>query len=251
MFKNMSEVNHTHTVVTLTARDFSVMRLIGTDGLASFKTLHAKFWPLAKARYCRDRLRKLEKAGWLESHYVVDTHKESSILVFTLTPSGAKAHFNQVERQAMMIGLPAYAEIHQQLMAQQARFILEERLKRKEGEKGGEEEGGGLHLIEWNNERQLRSEARLRLRPGSRSWGRLSGVADARARIINPKTGEVFEQLIEVDGHYFGKMLRQKIARIAADGKKTLWVTTSDRRVKILKEVSQAAAENIELLIVD
>jgi|APThiThiocy_ev2_2_1041544.scaffolds.fasta_scaffold47747_2 DNA-binding PadR family transcriptional regulator len=223
----------------VTERDLAIMRLLGTDGVSNLETIHEKFWPQEKPRTCRERLAQLEKAGWLESHFV-DTRGKKNQLVFTLTAQGAKQHFNQVERKFMITKLPAYNEVHQQLMAQRSRFILEEQLK-----------GRGLELIGWNNERKLRSEARLQQHPGSRAWGALGGVADAQAVIVNPATGETNLLNIEVDGAYYGKVLREKIARIASAGNSTIWVTTPDRATRISNEVGLAGAGDlIEIMVI-
>lgn len=215
------------------------MRLLGTDGVSNLKTIQERFWPEAKVRTCRERLSQLEKAGWLESHFV-DTRGKKNELVFTLTAKGAKQHFSQVERKFMITKLPAYNEVHQQLMAQQARFFLEDRLKRV-----------GLELAGWLNERQLHSQARRQQRPGTRAWGPLGGIADAQAVIVDPATGETSTLNIEVDGAYYGKILRNKIATITSAGKSTLWVTTPDREKRITGEIQQAGADNlIELMII-
>ncbi len=216
-----------------TERDLEIMRLLGTDGVASLKTLQDRFWPQATVRTCRERLLQLEKAGWIHSQFV-DTKKRSGQLIFTLTPKGAKEHFNQLERKFMIMKLPADNEIHQQLMAQYTRFALEEQLKER-----------GLALAGWNNERKLRSQARLQQHPGTRAWGGLSGVADAQAVVYNSSNGENFEQNIEIDGQYYGKMLRNKIAGIVSCGKSTLWVTTPDRANRITGEIARAGAENV------
>lgn len=216
-----------------------IMRLLGTDGISNLKTIHEKFWPQAKAQTCRDRLLQLEKAGWLKSHFV-DTRAKKNELVFTLTPQGAKLHFSQIQRKFMITKLPAFNEVHQQLMAQQARFILEGRLREQ-----------GLELAGWLNERQLRSQARLQQRPGTRAWGALGGVGDAQAVIVDPATGETTNQNIEVDGAYYGKVLRNKISGIVSAGKSTIWVTTPDRSSRIESEISLAGADAlIEIMVI-
>lgn len=216
------------------------MRLLGTDGVASFKVIHEKFWPGAMERTCRERLTQLEKAGWIESHFV-DSRNLKDVLVFTLTGTGAREHFNLFERKFMIKGLPSAGEIYQQLMAQQARFRLQKRLKER-----------GLELAGWLNERQLRSQARLQRKPGTRAWGSLGGIADAQAVILNPATGEIVNHNIEVDGAYYGKMLRNKIAGIARGGIYTIWVTTPNRASRISDEINRSKADSlIEVLIIE
>jgi hypothetical protein len=226
----------------VTERDLAIMQLLGKDGVSNLKTIHERFWPQAKVQTCRDRLLQLEKAGWIESQFV-DTRGHKNELVFTLTLQGAKRHFTQPERKFFITRLPAFNEIHQQLMAQQARFRLEKRLKEM-----------GMELAEWLNERQLHSQARLRSKPGTRVWGKLSGIADAQAVILNPATGEIGNLNIEVDGAYYGKALRNKIGGIVRAGIPTLWVTTPNRAERITREIGQAgvgAESLIEMMVIE
>lgn len=223
----------------VTARDLEIMRLVGTDGVARLKVIHERFWPGASERTCRERLTQLEKAGWLESHFV-DTRHFQNELVFSLTARGAKIHFNQAERKFLIMKLPAYNEISQQFMVQEARFRLQKRLQED-----------GLKLAGWLNERQLRSQARLQRAPGTRAWGSLGGIADAQAVIVNPATGEVSRQNIEADGDYFGKKLREKIEAIGRAGISTLWVTTPTRVKHISLEINRAGARGvIEIMVI-
>lgn len=209
------------------------MRLLGTDGVSSFKVLHERFWSGAKERTCRERLAQLEKAGLIESHYI-DTREQKNLLVFTLTRKGARDNFNPVERHFMITKLPGFTEIHQQLMAQQARFRLVEQM-----------EAQGLKLARWLNERELHSQARLKQKPGSKAWGRIGGIADAQATILNPATGEIESRNIEVDGAYYGKMLREKLAGIARAGISTTWVTTPGRAARINREINETGTANL------
>lgn len=223
----------------VTQRDLEIMRLLGTDGISSFKVIHERFWPGAKERTCRERLIQLEKAGLIESHYI-DPRGEKNVLVFNLTHKGARDNFSPVERRFMITKLPAFNEVHQQLLAQQARFRLVERL-----------EAQGLKLAGWLNERELHSQARLKLRPGSKAWGRIAGIADAQAEIVDPSTGETRTLNIEVDGSYYGKVLHDKIAGIARAGINTTWVTTRGRATRINREIGQAGAAGlIEVMVI-
>lgn len=232
------------------------MRWIGTNGIASFKQLYIVFWPQAKERTCQERLLQLEKAGWIERHYV-DTDRKRGEQVYTLTSKGAKEHFEEATRRRMMIGLPAPGELKQQLMAQDTRIVLERSLA---------EQGG--RLVGWQNERELRSEAALaRRKPLSRAWGGLPDLNDARAFFTTPSntenittttgnhnsgTGQVQSLDIEIDGQYYGQMLKKKIVSLARGNRPTLWVTTPDRVRQIQRELTEAGEPtNIHLLIIN
>lgn len=244
-----------------TERDFELMKWIGTNGVASFKQLLTVFWPEAKERTCQERLLQLEKAGWIERHYV-DTSRKRGEQVYSLTKRGAQEHFESAERRLLMIGLPARSELKQQLTAQDTRIVLEQKLALQ-----------GRQLISWVNERQLRSEAALLKRtPGSKAWGGLADVPDGRIFVCNSaaiargnednrnSTGKAdttsennaVQQIeIEIDGQYYGQMLKGKIATLVKSNRPTLWVTTLDRAVRIENEIKQAGASNIQILVVD
>lgn len=264
---------------TVTERDLRLMRWIGTNGIASFKQLHNVFWTTAKERTCQERLIQLEKAGWIERHYVHTSRKRGE-QVYTLTRQGANQHFEAATRRRLMVGLPARAELKQQLTAQDTRIALERTLAAK-----------GKRVVDWMNERELRSEAAYSKRKaGSRTWGSLAEVADARIFIsgitgsavtnegLKPPHGETRGRTgnspnnsnsllpvnsqdsadeaiqsvdIEIDGQYYGQMLRNKISTLARRNQPTIWVTKTGRVGRIESEIRQAGATNIGVMVVD
>ncbi len=241
----------------VTARDRLLMKWIGTNGVASFKQLHTVFWPGARERACQERLVQLEKAGLLERHYVYTSRKRGE-QVYTLTRQAAIQHFEAVTRKRLMIGLPAKAELKQQLTAQDTRITLERLLAPQ-----------GKHVVDWLNERELRRvAANLKRKADSRvqPWARegLTEVADARVFISLTSIGAAtntgkqdnqYENIqsmdIEIDGPYYGQMLKNKISAIARRNQPTLWVTTSDRARQAKSEIKQSDASNIRVIAVD
>jgi len=294
----------------VTERDRLLMQWIGTNGLASLKQLQIVFWPEATERTCRERLFLLEKSGLIERHYV-QTSRKWGEQVFTLTEQAAVKYFDSTMRKRLMIGLPTHAKVKQQLTAQETRIVLERLLR-----------PFGKRIVCWQNERELHSEAAmLKRNPGSRAFGGLADVADARAFIgISPivppqqtailpekenereattrlapgpglpannshaatfnnggpdhtkPTPEKFENAlfrflaapgpklvgvqridIEIDGQYWGQMLKNKITKLGRTSQPTLWVTNSVRAERIQNEIdrSESGAANVWILVVD
>ncbi len=218
-------------------RVHSILEFIGTDGIASLENLHHKFWPEGRAQSCRRYLRQLEKAGWLKS-YIIQVCKPGQ-LVFTLTAKGASSHFNQAARKNLMIGLPANQEIKQQLFAQQARLLLEAQLACE-----------GKRIVGWQNERQLRRETIQKMKSGQSNHNALNEIADARMT-VSDETGRTFSQEIEIDGEYYGQMLKNKLETYGREGLPLLWVTTQNRAARIRKEIALANITNISLLVLE
>ncbi|OJV93791.1 MAG: hypothetical protein BGO39_15595 [Chloroflexi bacterium 54-19] len=214
-----------------------ILEFVGTDGLASLENLYDKFWPGLGVQSCRRFLSQLERAGWLERHFI---HvRKPGQLVFTLTVRGAKDHFGQAARKNLMIGLPANGEIKQQLLAQQARLQLEKQFAAE-----------GKRIIEWQNERQLRRETVRNIKSGISTLSTLNDIADARMT-VQTQEGCVYRQEIEIDGEYYGQMLKNKIETYRQKGTPILWVTTSNRANRIKSEIARAFATNISLFVPD
>lgn len=218
-------------------RTKEILEFIGTDGIASLDNLHHKFWPLQSLETCRKYLSQLEKIGWLKS-YFIHVCKPGQ-LVFTLTAKGAREHFSQAIRKDLMIGLPANLELKQQLLAQDARLQLEKRLAAE-----------GKRIIEWQNERQLRRETVRNIKSGRSTLNALNDIADARMTVLSVD-GRTYRQEIEIDGEYYGQMLKNKIETYRRKGSLMLWATTSNRANRIREEIARAGATNISLLVLD
>ncbi|HEX2911479.1 MAG TPA: hypothetical protein VH186_11780 [Chloroflexia bacterium] len=233
----------------LTGRDLEVLRLAGMDGLATLEALHHKFWAGASERTCRDRLRKLEKAGWLSSRYI-DTPERRGVLVFTLTPLAVREFAILTGHEPLYREMPDRREIHQQLLAQEARLQLEKTLRAR-----------GLTLVEWAGERQLRSEfyrnqsTHLGLRTGYRAATAsptsrdFLELVDARAIITNTATGKSWAVLVEIDGDYWGQRLRQKLTALAQAAQPVVWITPPRRAGRVRAEITKVRAHNIELIV--
>jgi len=261
----------------LIERDLLLFKFIGTNGIASVHQLHRLFNQLARAKVinatatvkfttCRARLAQLEAAGFLQ-RYRIDTRVRGE-LTFVITPKAA-AEFTSQERKRFIVGLPAPHELYQQLIAADTRLMLEEQYAAE-----------GFTLLNWKHERELRREQKLKqlqthttqfINPlkssaengqgnSSMSWkplGRKSQsqleIADAETTFINRETGEVRKLLIEVDGQYYGRMLRSKLTSFADTKKSLLWVTDSTRRAEHVRMELLARPEpitNIQVLVV-
>lgn len=214
----------------------AILEFIGTDGIASLVNLSQKFWPESSIPSCRRFLKHLEKGGWVEHHFI-QVCKQGQ-LVFTLTAKGARENFSQAARKNLMIGLPANSEIKQQMLAQKARMQLEEQLAVE-----------GKRIIEWQNERQLRRETIRNIKSGISNLLDLNDNADARMTVMS-KDGQTYRLEIEIDGEYYGQMLRTKLETYGKKDKLLLWVTTPNRASRIYKEIALAKITNISLLIV-
>lgn len=222
-----------------TQRDDDLLRWVGRGGIASIAQLHQQFWPQAKEQTCRDRLLQLEKASWLKSEYT-DTRKHGTPeLVFYLTRQGANL-FTAGERERMIIGKPASHELKQQLMMQDTRIMLERRLAED-----------GARILDFRNERELRSQFYKKANRQRRSSisqllsGRSDDMADCQALIERSDGSQVMVD-IEIDGQYYGQMLKDKVAALARNSNPVLYVAEIGRVRTVGAAI--AAYPNIELM---
>jgi DNA-binding PadR family transcriptional regulator len=220
----------------LTERDLLVLKFVGKGGIASLSQLNAKFWPGAKERTCYERLHKLKKSGFLKTEVTTVRNKKGE-LIFLITPNGSNLFSQSIKDQ--FFNNITTSEVKQQLLAQEAIIKLE-----KEWAEQGKE------LVNWKHERELRSEMKQKqgkFKKVTTNQPQVE-VADAQATIRDNTTGEIYEVEIEVDGAYYGKMLKGKIDRFAASNKPAIWVTTPDRAEMIANRIS--SHPNIQLLVV-
>ena len=233
----------------LTERDKAILEFIGSGGLASPTQLKRKFWPLSKTEAtCRQRLYLLERALYLKANFSPLPGRSRGEVIFNLTKQGALVFLGERERHYFYTKLPGKRDCEQQLISQATRLYLEEKLPEV-----------GKRLIGWKNERQLRGEAiqKMQQKLGQRGlvrFGKLGGIPDGEAVILEETTGEVITMVIEIDGQYYGRQLKEKVKEIASFGRPGLWVTTSQLRAARVEQAlaSFTGAKNtVEVLVVE
>jgi hypothetical protein len=220
----------------LTKRDLAILEWIGRSGIAGEQQIMRRFWPDSRAETARDRLRQLVKAGLLTAH-VCDVRRPGED-VYSLTGQGRR-HFDPCERSRLQVGLPTVGEIRQQMIAQDAYLYLEEQAR-----------AHGEHLADWRAERELRADFRRTQAAAAREGQVIPDweIADAQA-VIAGADGARQTLDVEIDGQYYGRMLRQKVERCGAGGRPTLWVCASQRRAAAVQRIA-APYGNIRVVVV-
>jgi DNA-binding PadR family transcriptional regulator len=192
------------------------MRWIGHAGIAAETQIHRGFWAGRHIVTAQDRLAQLVKAGYLE-RTTCDARGQEEV-VYALTRLGRR-QFAAAEREQLQVGLPTLKARKQQLLAQEAYLRLE-----------AEARAAGATLHEWRSERELRAafcraqQAAIRRQHPLPTWE----IADGQVVIVEAD-GLIREMEVEIDGQYYGQMLRNKAARFGAGGRPTLWVCTASR----------------------
>lgn len=232
-----------------TGRDRAILEFIGSGGLASLSQLKRKFWPQSiNEATCRQRLYRLERALYLKANFNSIPGLKHGEVTFNLTERGALAFFTERERLYFYTALPGKRDCEQQLIAQATRLYLEEHLPQP-----------GKQLTGWKNERELRGQAvqKMQQKLGGRGlvkFGKLGGIADGEALILEQATGEITSLVIEIDGQYYGRQFQQKVIELASFGKPGLWVTTSqcraDRVTQAFNELA-GAKNSVEVLTLE
>jgi hypothetical protein len=204
----------------LTTRDLDILRWIGQGGVASLDQVARRFWEGKQPETALTRLRQLVKGGYLEAH-VCDALRPGE-LVFTLTQRG-RLEFDPSWRERLQIGLPSAGEIRQQLLAQDAYLALEAWAREQ-----------GAELVSWSSEREMRASFHRTRRSSIRRSRQVTAhdIADAQAVVLTAD-GERLLLDIEIDGAYYGKMLKDKAARLGKSGRTVIWVCTQEREASI------------------
>ncbi|MDQ2810232.1 MAG: replication-relaxation family protein [Chloroflexota bacterium] len=207
-------------------RDLDIMCVIGRSGIASFEQLYHREWAGKSRQTCADRLLVLKRAGWLTMHYT-DARGGRRERVYALTRAG-QALLPATERERVRVGLAPSREHMQQLLAQDYRLVLEQRLAAQ-----------GHRLVDWLDERELKSAEKRRQNRAHRQGHNVPAqeCADARA-VIQHADGQQQQLEIEIDGHYYGKMLKNKMSDLAALQRPVVYVCLPGR----LNAVRAAAA---------
>jgi len=210
-----------YAVKTVTARDAAILAWTGRNGLATVDQLLRQFWPGAKRSTGGDRLRQLVKAGLLTAHSC--DARRAGEQVYCLTVKG-RLHFSITQREHLHTGLPAAHELKQQILAGDTYLYLAAELT-----------ATGSRILDWQSERTLRSEFRLAQQAAERQAGPAPTweIADAQVVTVTPD-GTIQTTDVEIDGQYYGVMLRNKVQRFGEAGRPTLWVCDSpDRAARV------------------
>ena len=206
-----------YAVKIVTARDAAILAWVGRNGLATVDQLLRQFWPGAKRSTGGDRLRQLVKARLLTVHHCDARRADEQVYCLT---DGGRLHFPAAQRAHLHTGLPATHELKQQLLAGDAYVALADELT-----------AAGVRILDWQSERTLRSEFRLAQQAAERhdapppTWQ----IADAQVVTADPD-GTILTTDVEIDGQYYGAMLRNKVQRFGEGGRPTLWVCDSAPR---------------------
>ena len=231
----------------LTERDMEIVRRIAQGQVIGLEQARQVFWTkadgsLAARTTAQTRLSQLVGAGYLLTAYT--NVRRPGEQVYSLTRKGA-ALLSGLERERGSIGLPSQTEMRQQLDAQDVRITLERELV-----------GRGARLVDWKNERNLRSQQTQQIKSLVKNKRRkltqaeldaLPDIADAQA-VVEETGGLTYELNIEIDGQYFGQMLSRKISDMHAlahkSGLPVVWATTGgvERIARLNREIAEAGA---------
>jgi hypothetical protein len=238
----------------LTDRDMAIIRRIAKGGVMSLEQARQVFWrkedgSLAARTTAQTRLGQLVGAGYLRTDY---THaRRPGEQVYSLTRQGANL-LTPLERARAAIGLPGQNEIRQQLDAQNVRINIERDLA-----------GRGAQLLDWKTEHDLRSEQTREIKKLVKHQGRklsqaeldqLPDIADAQA-VIEDTSGQIYGLNVEIDGQYFGQMLKNKIGDMHRLSQQTglpvVWATTGspNRAARLNREIDGAGASQTVRII--
>jgi len=225
-----------YAVKRTTARDLQLLQWIGQHGLAAEPLLAQRFWCGKRDATARDRLAQLVQAGYLERH-TCDARRPGD-RVYTLTRPG-RLLFAPAEQERLQLGLPAPGERKQQLLVQEAYLLLE-----------AEAATQGQQLAYWRGEREIRSAFRRAQQVAAHAHRAAPDweSPDAQA-VLTDSNGEVVAEVdVEIDGQYYGRMLREKAQRFGQGGRPTVWVC-EPRRTRIVQRAIQPYP-NIRVLVV-
>ncbi len=219
----------------LTDRDYALLRWVGQAGIAAEEQLQRRFWAERSLETTQDRLAQLVKAGYLKQT-TCDARGYEEV-VYALTRRG-RQQFAAAEREPLQVGLPPLKARYQQLLAQEAYLCIE-----------AEAHAAGGTLHQWRGERELRRDFVRAQHAAIRSRQPLPTGEIADGQVVLVGADGLLEEIdVEIDGQYYGQMLRDKAARFGAGGRPTLWVCQANR----VRTVGAAIApySNIRLLIV-
>jgi hypothetical protein len=221
--------------VAITQRDRNLFNLLIQHETATEDQLFRKFWVNSVTKQtCRDRLNKLRAAGYLEVYFDYQPNPQRKPSRRYQVKGTVQQVIDSEHSSRLHRGLITEEEIIQAIDGVEARLVLE-----KQGHK----------VVEWINERELKSKQRRGIVIGEIGKGE-SEISDGLAVIEDQATGKISYLEVELDsGNYYGKMLREKMAKF--EGRNVAWIVTNSNP-KTLSRVNQVAAKykNIQVIAI-
>lgn len=205
--------------LVITKRDRELFRFLGEHETATFDQIRQKFWPNSVTKQtAQDRLDKLRRDGLIQKFdYLPNDSSQKKLVRYQI--KRAALQYLDAETASRLYTKPLQDhEVPQVIATVQARLELERQ---------------GYDVQGWISERELRREQHQDI-ANSQSY---DTIADGQVIVIDPSTGEVTRVDVEIDGQYYGKMLKKKLDCFS--GREVIWATTPNRISYISKKVNQ------------
>ena len=212
-------------------RDRDIFRFVGEHETATFGQVRRKFWAGSVTdKTAHDRLDKLRKEGYIVRHDYTASANGRTTSRYSLSRK-ALGECDPAIQDRLYTGKLIAREVEGAIKGVEARLELERR---------------GYAVQGWISERQLQraqhaaiAQARREGRPAT-----AAPISDGQAIIADKTTGEISTIDVEIDGQYYGAMLRQKVAGFT--GRSLFWACKPTRA----DVVQRAASPNIKVITI-
>ena len=200
----------------LTERDLSILCWVGLFGVASLDQLTRQFWAGGRVATAQGRLDQLVAASYLHTQW--SQYRGAAERVYALAARGC-TQLPRVVQERVHIGYPPSGAVRQQLLAADAYLQLTAAI-----------EAQGGQVLDWHSEWELRKEYNRAVALADRRGGTRPGheLADAQFR-YRTAAGQEVSIDIEIDGYYYGAMLKQKAARYGKTRRVIYWICEANR----------------------
>ena len=212
-------------------RDREIFRFVGEHETATFTQVRQKFWAGSVTdKTAHDRLDKLRREGYVMRHDYTISATGRTTTRYSLTRKAVR-ELEPATTAHLYTGTLIAREVEQAIKGVEARLELERRGYRVEG---------------WISERELQRAQHAAIAQARREGKPATAepISDGQAIIADPTTGEVTSVDVEIDGQYWGRMLREKMHGFT--GRPLFWVCSPARA----ERVSRAASPNVKVITV-